>query len=193
MDNNQRKLLSGPVYIDTKPNHLFSAEVAQKSHVDFNLCYHCRCCGNGCPFVEMMDFPPNSIIRLVQLGLKKEALGSSTIWICAGCHTCSMQCPMAIDMAAIMDSLRQISLEEKAKIGEPDVLAFHKEVLNSIERYGRTSKLDIMLRYKIKTRNLFSDFNVGLKMITKRKLNLIPSIIKGIEKFKELFKGKRNW
>jgi len=44
-------------------------------------------------------------------------------------------------------------------------------VLGSIERYGRTHKLEIMLRYKLKTRDLISDWTVGMKMLAKRKLD----------------------
>ena len=89
---------------------------------------------------------------------------------------------------AIMDTLRQMSLEEQAEIAEPDILHFHKEVLDSIHRYGRTHKLEIMLRYKIKQRDFFSDMDVGLKMLAKRKLDLAQSKIKDIEKIRQFFK-----
>jgi hypothetical protein len=35
---------------------------------------------------------------------------------------------MAIDIPAMMDTLRQIALEEGNTIAEPDVLAFHRAV-----------------------------------------------------------------
>jgi heterodisulfide reductase subunit C len=155
-------------------------ELARSCGVDFNACYHCRCCGNGCPFLESMDFPPNSVIRLLQLGQIEEALTSRTIWTCVGCNTCSMQCPMAIDIPALMDSLRQMALERKVAIAEPDVVDFHKAVLDSIARYGRTHKLEIMMRYKLKTRTFLQDWQVGLKMLAKRKLDLTPSRVKSL-------------
>ncbi len=132
--------------------------------------------------------PPNNVLRLVQLGLKDEALDSSAIWICVGCNTCAIQCPQAIDISALMDTLREISIEEGKEITEPEIRGFHKEVLNSIERYGRTHKLEIMLRYKIKQRNWFGDMDVGLKMIAKRKLDLMPSKITSLENIKKLFR-----
>lgn len=70
---------------------------------------------------------------------------------------------MAIDMSAIMDALRQMAMREGAKIAEPDILSFHQEVLDSVKRYGRTHKLEIMLRYKIRTRRWFDDMNVAEK------------------------------
>lgn len=168
----------------------FAAEVKHRSGVDTNLCWHCQSCAGGCPFVTAMDYPPNRVIRLVQLGLKKEALESSGIWICVGCNTCSVQCPNAIDIPAVNDTLRQMAVEQGVTIAEPNILAFHQEVLNSIERYGRTHKFEIMLRYKLKRRDWFSDVAVGLKMFAKRKLELLPSRSKDIETIKALFESK---
>lgn len=165
----------------------FTEQVSKRSGIKFNKCYHCRCCAGGCPFYEAMDYPPHGIIRLIQLGMKKQALESSTIWICVGCNTCSVQCPMAIDIPAVMDTVSHIAIEENAVIAEPDIYNFHKEVLHSIERYGRTHKLEIMLRYKIQKREWFKDLDVGLKMFSKRKLDLMPSKVKDIKKIKSLF------
>ena len=99
---------------------------------------------------------------------------------------------MAIDIPAMMDALRQISIEQDVKIAEPDVLAFHREVLNSIEKYGRTHKVEIMLRFKLKTRNYFSDLQTGVRMLAKRKLDLSPSKVKNIAEVKSIFKTNRN-
>lgn len=175
----------------TRRDSDFGKKVIERSGTDINRCLHCRCCGGGCPFIAAMDHPPNNIIRLVQLGMKKQALESSTIWSCVGCHTCSIQCPMAIDIAAFMDVLRGLAIEEGAKIAEPDILGFHQEVLGSIRRYGRTHKLEIMLRYKLKTRDFFGDMNVGLKMLARRKLDLLPSKVKAMAEIRKAFeRGK---
>jgi heterodisulfide reductase subunit C len=123
----------------------------------------------------------------VQLGLKQEALACNTIWICVGCHTCSIQCPMAIDIPGVMDVLRERALAEHVHIPEPDILNFHREVLNSVERYGRTHKLEIMMRYKLKKFDLLSDLDVGLRMLTKRKLDLTPSRVEQMGDVKKLF------
>ena len=170
----------------------FVEEVKRRSGVDVNLCWHCQACAGGCPFVTAMDYPPNRVIRLAQLGLKKEALESSGIWICVGCNTCSVQCPQAIDIPAVNDALRQMAIEEGAKIAEPNILHFHQEVLNSIERYGRTHKFEIMLRYKLRRWDWFSDSTVGLKMFAKRKLELLPSRSKDMKTIKGLFQHKRS-
>jgi heterodisulfide reductase subunit C len=165
----------------------FSREIKRLAGTDFHTCLQCRSCSGGCPFSEFMDYMPNGVMRLVQLGLKAEALNCNTIWVCVGCHTCSIQCPMAIDIPGVLDMLRQMALAEGVDTPEPDVLSFHREVLNSIERYGRTHKIEIMLRYKLKTRDLISDWTVGMKMLAKRKLDLTPSRVERIGEVKKLF------
>jgi heterodisulfide reductase subunit C len=155
---------------------------------DVMRCYHCRCCGGGCPFIAAMDYPPNAVIRLLQFGMLDEALSCSTIWVCVACNTCSMECPMAIDIPALMDQLRQLAVQNGVAIAEPDVLRFHQTVLNSIERYGRTHKLEIMMRFKLTTRRWLQDWQAGLKMLAKRKLDLLPSRIKHIDAIAPFFK-----
>lgn len=121
---------------------------------------------------------PDGVFRMIQLGMRPEVLSCNTLWICVGCNTCSVQCPMAIDIPAVMDSLRQISIAEGVQGPEPDILAFHREVLSSIRRHGRTHKFEIMLRYKLKRRDFLTDVNLGLKMLARRKLDLRPSQIR---------------
>lgn len=165
----------------------FAQRVIEKSHTNINLCWHCNCCSGGCPFSQAMDYLPNQVIRMAQLGMKQEILNCSSIWICVGCHTCSVQCPMAIDMAAFMDAVRQEAMDEGVNISEPDIFNFHKEVLNSIQRYGRTHKLEIMFRYKLQKRDWLKDLDVGLKMMAKRKLDLKPSKIKDVHQVAGMF------
>jgi heterodisulfide reductase subunit C len=156
---------------------------------DYHRCFHCRSCGGGCPFIKAMDQPPNAVIRLLQFGMLEEALAGSTIWVCVACNTCAMECPMAIDIPALMDRLRHLALQRGVAVAEPDVLKFHQTVLDSISRYGRTHKLEIMMRYKLTTRRWLQDFQVGFKMLAKRKLDLLPSRVKQMDAIKSMYRS----
>lgn len=156
----------------------FMHRIETMSRANLSRCWHCMACSGGCPFSTDMDVMPNAVLRMVQFGLKEQVLKTSTIWICVGCNTCSTECPNAIDIAAVMDALRQVALMEKTEIPEPGILAFHNAVVGSIGRYGRTHKLDIMMRYKLSERQVFSDMDLGLKMLSKRKLDLLPSKVR---------------
>lgn len=171
-------------------NNASSRSLLARSGVNVNLCLHCQSCAGGCPFTDAMDLLPNRVLRLIQLGMENDALMCSTIWACVGCNTCSIQCPMAIDIPAVMDALRQLALEKGIAVAEPDVLAFHREVLHSIEKYGRAHKLEIMLRFKMKTRNYFQDLQTGLRMLAKRKLDLAPSRVNRSSEIKTMFANR---
>jgi heterodisulfide reductase subunit C len=168
-------------------DRFLAQDIERLSSSNLNRCYHCRTCGNGCPFIRGMDYPPNGIIRLVQYGMRRQALESHTIWICVGCHTCSVQCPMGIDIAAIMATLRRLALEEGAMVAETNILDFHREVIQSIKQYGRAHKLGIMLRYKARVRQWFADLDVGLRMLAKRKMDLRASRVQAIDEITRLF------
>lgn len=175
-----------------RPNSGFAHDVARRAGDGFRQCLHCQSCGGGCPVSHAMAYRPNGVIRLVQFGFRREALESSDIWLCLGCNACSSACPMAIDIAAMMSVLREMALEEGVQIAEPGILAFHREVLGSIQRYGRTHKLEIMLRYKLQRLDLFSDIDIGVKMLARRKLDLRPSKIADVRQVQDLFAGNGN-
>ena len=179
-------LVQDPVVPDmikaVNPRQSLAAEVAERSGAGINRCYQCGSCANGCPFVQAMDYTPNQVLRLVQYGLRQEALTCKTIWVCVGCHTCSSQCPMGIDIAAAMDTLRLMAVAEGVVIGKPNIIDFHEEVLRSLEKYGRAHKLGIMLGYKRQTGRWLKDLDLGLKMLAKRKLDLIPSRVRDANK-----------
>jgi heterodisulfide reductase subunit C len=180
---------------DTRPNPVvqpgldpeLAARIKKRSKTDFYRCLLCFTCSSGCPFTEAMDAGPHRIMRMLQLGLVQEALESSTIWICVGCDTCSSRCPMAIDIAAVMDVLREKALEDGVAIANPEIMNLHDAILRSIQQYGRTHKLDVMLRYKLKQKSWFQDMDVGLRMLAKRKLDLFPSKVKQIEEIHAIF------
>ena len=169
-------------------HNAFINGIIKQSGINFNSCLHCKTCASACPFLEGMDYHPNAVLRLIQLGMEKEALESSTIWVCVGCNSCCSSCPMAIDIPAVMDSLRHRAIKKEVKIPELDILNFHREVLKTVKKYGRTHKLEIMLRYKLKTKDFFTDMGVGLKMLKKRKLDLTPSRIKSEDAIDKIFK-----
>lgn len=157
------------------------------SRQNINKCWHCWSCSGGCPFSAHMDLLPNQIIRLVQLGRGKDALSSRTIWLCVGCHTCSCQCPNSIDIAAVMDALRQLAIRSGIDAPEADILRFHRYIYGSIQRHGRLNKLEALVQFKVGSGKLFTDLQAGLKMLTRGKLDLIPHNVSGRDDLDRIF------
>jgi heterodisulfide reductase subunit C len=189
-DNGKRR----PAEPSGRPLRLTPAEtiplnriITSHSHENFNRCLQCRTCAAACPFSSAMDIKPNQVLRMAQLGLAERLLHSSTIWICVGCHTCTSFCPMAINIPAVMDALRALSRERGIEPAEPNILNFHRQVIDSIHRHGRTHKLGVMMRYKLTSGELLSDVDAGLRMLKKGKLELLPSTVNNLKQVQGLF------
>jgi len=95
-------------------------KVKELSAQNLLACYQCGKCSAGCPSIEAMDIMPSQVLRLVQLGQVRQALASKTIWLCAACQTCKVRCPKGVDLAKIMEALRQVVLRESANYVQPN-------------------------------------------------------------------------
>jgi heterodisulfide reductase subunit C len=93
-------------------NDPFVSKIQQLSGQNLMSCYQCGKCSAGCPGVMEMDILPNQLIRYAQLGLKEELLQSRSIWICASCMTCNTRCPKGINVAEVIEAIRQILLRK---------------------------------------------------------------------------------
>ncbi len=177
-------------YVETEArDKTFATEVRERSGVNFDRCYQCLTCTLGCPFCFAMDFSPNQVPRMVQLGLKDRVLHSSAIWFCASCQACATRCPHEVDIPRVMDALRQMALEEGIQRREISIPSLHRTFLQSIERWGRQYELGTLLKLKLKTRDFFGDLGLGLKMLVKGKLALFPPTkIKGMEQIRAIFR-----
>jgi heterodisulfide reductase subunit C len=91
----------------------FVKKVEEISGQNLLACYQCGKCSAGCPAVSEMDILPNQIIRFAQLGLKDDLLKSKSIWICASCFTCNARCPKGINIAEVIEAIRQILLRKR--------------------------------------------------------------------------------
>jgi len=84
----------------------------------------CINCGNCTAICSMTtsenDRFPRQIVRLAQLGLKDEILGSKEIWMCFNCGQCSETCPQQAEPANFMGAARQYAISNYSpfKIGE---------------------------------------------------------------------------
>lgn len=173
-----------------RPEECLLTAVEARSGQPVSRCYQCRKCTNGCPVAFAMDLMPNQVLRMVQLGLADELLGSKTIWVCAACQACTTRCPTDIDIARLMDTLRQLS-REAGVAAEPKVLKFHEAFLDSIRRHGRVFELGMVARYKLAVAEPFTDARLGWEMLKKGKLKFLPKGIRGKDEIREMFKAKR--
>jgi len=178
MDNNLDPILK----VDTT----FAQQGASDWKVDLFACYQCGKCSNGCPVTFAMDYLPHQLIRMLQLGLTEEVLGSKTIWVCASCETCYTRCPNEIEISKLMDDLKQEVLKQGRKPEQEAVARFHEVFLNNIKKFGRINETTLMGVYQIKSfwsdlkksridfEGLFKNMGLGLSMLKRGRLSLFP-------------------
>lgn len=166
------------------------------AHTKVSDCYQCGKCSAGCPRAEHMDVLPSMVIRLIQVGDVKAAASAESVWQCVSCLTCSARCPKSVNIAGVMDALKQISIEQKCfSPKQKRIVAFQRSFLNTIKRNGRTNELEMVAEYKI--RGFLGDGNpilalkdaeLGLPMLSRNKLHLkIGSPVKDKALVKRIF------
>ena len=165
----------------------FLKKIEQESGENVSVCFQCRKCSNGCPVVFAMDNPPHRMMRMVQMGMKKELLEGNTIWVCATCETCATRCPNDIEIATVMDTLRHMYRRDKVRGKEYKMPIFHQVFLNSIKVTGRVFELGMVAQYKLKTKDYFQDAKLGWEMFKKGKLKMFPHTVKKMAEIRKIF------
>ncbi len=151
-------------------------------------CYQCGKCSAGCPIAADMDLPPNQVIRLLQLGLVDAALQTRTIWLCASCETCTTRCPREVDLAAVMDALRNLAIRERLSIPVRAVGFFNRVFLSVVRRYGRVFEMELIGRFNVGTLSFFKDMTKAPRLFFRGRLKILPSF-KGRKTAKGVFKA----
>ncbi|MBI2830859.1 MAG: 4Fe-4S dicluster domain-containing protein [Chloroflexi bacterium] len=173
------------------PKRSFRREVEEMNGQKVSACFQCEKCTNGCPVTFAMDIPPHKLTRSVHLGLRDEALKSDTIWVCASCETCSTRCPNGIDIAHVMDTLRQLSRREGITPSQKNVPVFHDVFLASIKKYGRVFEPEVGVNFTLKSSGLsglIKQAGMGMSMFAKGKLKPLPVLSPARGQVKKIFK-----
>lgn len=183
------------VYLE--PNYDVTDQVSALSGIKPELCYQCRKCTSGCPLTFAMDHYPDQIVRYLLLGLEEKVLSSRTIWVCSSCETCTTRCPNDIDIAGLMDYLKQQA--HARGLIQPShnfTYAFHKTFLDDIRRRGRVFETGLLQRYmlssgawkaKLADGTLWDEIRLGLALWRRGRLPLRPKGIRNVEEVRGLF------
>jgi heterodisulfide reductase subunit C len=160
-------------------------------------CYQCKKCSSGCPLTCAMDLLPHQVILLALLGQEDKVLGSNTIWVCSSCETCTTRCPNGIDIAGVMDWLKEEALKRGIPLPQPEVAAFHRYFLESIKAGGgRVSEGALVRRFtlfkmrrKFDIQELKGNMKLGWQLFKRGRLRLLGAQApKGQAEIKELLK-----
>ena len=123
----------------------------------------------------------------IVLGDREKVLASGTIWTCLQCTTCSVRCPNDIDITHVFDTLRKIAVTEHRE-AEKDTWTFYSFFLDSVKKHGRLHELEAIMKYKLAKKDFFSDTKMGIDMLLKGRMGILPHNIQGRKALKEMFK-----
>ncbi len=163
-------------------------QVKSSSGVSPMSCLQCTKCSSGCPVAGRTDIRPHELVRLVQTNQREAALRSRLIWECTSCQTCITRCPQKVDIAAMNDALRALSLAERKMAAGSAVPAFTEIFLNSVRKRGRVHELSLMASFKLRTKRFFEDFDKAPTMLRKGKLPLFGTRMRGRSEREKLFR-----
>jgi heterodisulfide reductase subunit B len=164
------------VALETK--HTLAREIAAELNENVYLCYQCAKCTSGCPLANEFDLAPNQVLRALQLGEDECVLNSKTIWLCACCHACVTRCPHEIDLPRINDHLAMEAKKRGIKSKVPEIVLFREVFLRNVRLLGRMHEVSLIGEMNLRTRQPFKDVPLGLRMLLKRKIKLLPSLVR---------------
>jgi heterodisulfide reductase subunit C len=157
-----------------KPSRSLKAAVETLSGVDLGPCLQCKKCSNGCSVARQARSRPSEIVRDLRLGAGDELLERDLLWTCASCGTCSARCPMGLEVAGVMDALRELALARGASSRTGTVPRFNRAFLKSVEAFGRSYEMGMVTAYKLATGRWKEDTEKFPALLKKGKIALLP-------------------
>ena len=169
----------------------FIEEVIAKTAGDSRLemCIQCGTCGGSCPSAPDMQHTPRQIFAMIRAGMKEETLRSNTPWICVSCYFCTVRCPQEVQITDIMYTLKGMAIDSKL-YEESTAPDFSLTFIDMVEKYGRSHEFGLATRHYLKhfPLRLPGIAPMGLGMLSKHRMELTPTRIKGMDQLSSILK-----
>jgi ferredoxin len=85
--------------------------------VGIEKCFNCGNCTAVCSMSSNEAQFPRRIIRMAQVGMRDQLLGSQELWLCFNCAQCSETCPKQAEPANFMAAARSYAIANYDSIG----------------------------------------------------------------------------
>jgi heterodisulfide reductase subunit C len=165
--------------------HEVSVATAGVSHLE--MCIQCGSCGGSCPSAADMDHTPRMLFAMLRAGMRDEVLHSNTPWICVSCYHCVVRCPQLVHIPDVMYTLKGMSI--KAKLYRDSTAPnFSQTFVGMVETFGRSFELGLATRHYLQhyPLRLPGMAIMGLGLMTKNRMTLIPKQIKHMDQLKAI-------
>lgn len=167
----------------------FGERVAAKAYGQKLLsCIQCGTCSSTCPLSDYMDYTPRKIIAMTREGFKDDVLHSLTIWLCASCYACTVECPRQIHITDVMYTLKREAIAAGVYPRRYPIPVFSRQFFNLVRTQGRNSEGRLLLKFYLKTNplRLIQQAWLGLRLLLAGRFSLKHDRVRDIEKLKRL-------
>jgi heterodisulfide reductase subunit C len=143
-------------------------------------CIQCGTCSGLCPLSIYMDSTPRQVMELTRSDFKNEVLRSTTIWLCASCYACTVECPKQIRITDIMYELKQRAIQEGVYPKRFPIPVLAQEFYKMSHRQGRVTENYLATILFLKTNILaaIGQWKLGLNLLIRGRFPLWPEGIK---------------
>ena len=150
------------VAYQSRLDHEFGSHIASTPGGE-NLakCIQCGTCSGSCPVSPYMDYTPRQIIALTRAGFKDEVLNCFTIWLCASCYNCTVECPQGIKVTDVMYALKRRAIREGTHPNRFTIPILAREFCRRVGESGRNSETWVAAAMYLKS-NPLKHFRKGL-------------------------------
>lgn len=158
---------------------------------DLSHCIQCGTCSATCPVSLYMDHTPRRIIAMTRAGFKREVLASNTIWLCASCYSCTVDCPKQIHITEVMYALKRDAIESGVYPRRFPIPILAREFCAGVRRGGRSNEAQLLVRAFLKSApwKLVANAPLALRLMSRNRLPLFEKSMFGVgEKVRTLLK-----
>jgi heterodisulfide reductase subunit C len=138
-----------------------------------------------------MDYTPRQVMALTRGDFKNEVLRSHTIWLCASCYACSVECPREIRITDIMYELKQRAIADGIYPKRFPIPVLAREFSAMVARNGRVTELLLVVRLFLKTSifDALRNWRMGIDLFRTGRLSLRTEKIKGTRELARMLRA----
>ncbi|NTW32661.1 MAG: 4Fe-4S dicluster domain-containing protein [Bacteroidetes bacterium] len=167
----------------------FGKLIAKKAHGEKLFgCIQCGNCSSACPLSSYMDYTPRKVIAMVRAGFKEEVLSNKTIWLCASCYNCTVECPKGIKITEVMYALKREAIINKIYPKNFPIPIMASTFFKEVKGRGRINETWLLVNYYLKYNilKMFGYTSLGIKLFFTGRLLPFEKGLKNKEQLKKL-------
>ena len=172
------------IKFEAELDHNFGEYISEKAYGQKLLgCIQCGTCSATCPLSHYMDFTPRKIIAMTREGFREEVLNSLTIWLCASCYSCYVDCPREIHITEIMYALKREAIKRGYYPKRLPIPILAREFYKYVFKNGRNTESRVLVSLYFRTNpfRMLKEAILGLKLMLRGRFKLGKEKIKNMD------------